>query len=212
MKQTLRRVSTGFIAMAALAASGGCLQMDKTHTLYVAGDGVVTWMAVEQGVRSDEQDASKAAAEEQLYIERARTGIHPAANAFRRLDAINVSTQIVRDTRPFTVVTTAQFPSLDALGQALINVMGADASSAQTTDAAQVHWALTVYSDQFADGEPDADLTTLLDQPWHVVLESGRFIGAHNFRIENTQTAIQLIHGDEPSTGAPFVWSLTWAQ
>lgn len=212
MTPTLRHIGAGLLAMAALVASGACLQVDKTLTLYVAGDGAVTWMVVEDAVRSDRPDRSAAAEEEQQYIDAARTGRHPVARAFRRLAATSVETQIVRETRPFLVITTARFPSLEALGQAVIDAIGADASSAQTTDGTQVHWALTLHSDRSADGQPDADLTTLLDEPWHVVLETGRFVGAHNFLIEGAQTAVQVIHGNEPEDGMPLVWSLTWTR
>lgn len=207
LRPTLRPGFVTFIVAVTLAASAGCLHADKTQTLYVAADGVVTWMVVEKDVRSDERDAVKAAAEEREYITRARVEAHPVAQAFRRLDAINVTTQVVRDTRPFTVITTAQFPSLGVLGQSLMDALAVDASSVSTTDGTRTAWTLTVRSEP---GKTDDDLTMLLDEPWHIVLESGRFVTAQNVRIDGGQRAILLEHSPEAELAMPLVWSLTW--
>jgi len=162
------------------------------------------------GRQFSEHDDAKAAAEGHDYITRARAGNHPVGNAVRRLDAVNVSTTIIRDQRPFTVVTTAQFPSLDALGTALIDAMGIDATSALTRDSSEVHWTMTIRSDRTTKDDVEDDLLALVDEPWHVVLEHGRFVGAGNFRIADPQIAVQVIDCEDPARGTPLVWSLTW--
>ena len=208
---TLRRSFVGLAAMTTLLASAGCLQTEKAHTLYVAADGTVTWIVVEKDVRSDDRDPAKAAAEEREYITRARAGDHAVAHAFVRSHALNVTTHIVRDRRPYTVVTTAQFPSLDVLGQGLIDAIGLDATSELTDEGPQSRWTLTIRSDEVAE-DASADLTTLLDEPWHVVLERGRFVDAQNVRIAHDQRAILDQDVADPQPGKPLVWSLSWTR
>lgn len=210
LRHTVRRGVVGLAAMTTLLASAGCLEMEKAHTLYVAADGTVTWTVVEKDVRSDDRDPAKAAAEEHDYLMRARAGHHPVANAFIRVSAVNVTTHIIRDRRPFTVVTTAQFPSLQVLGQALIDATGLDASSELSDEGAQRRWTLTIRSDEAAEGATE-DLTTLFDEPWHVVLERGRFVDAQNVRIAHEQRAILDQDAEDPQPGMPLVWSLSWA-
>ena len=209
LRHTLGRTVVGLVATVAVVTSAGCLQMQKGHTLYVAANGTVSWTVVEADVRSDDGDPAKAAGEEHDYITRARAGNHSVANAFARLQALNVTTQIVRDRRPFTVVTTAHFPSLQVLGQRLIDAMGLDASSVLTDDGTQSRWTLTIRSDEAAEST-SGDLTTLVDEPWHVVLESGRFVDAQNVRIAHEQRAILNQDCEDPKPGTPLVWSLSW--
>ena len=208
---TLQRSFVGLVATTTLLIAAGCLRTEKAHTLYVAGDGTVTWTVVEKDVRSDDRDPAKAAAEEHEYLSRARAGTHAVAAAFVRLSALNVTTLIVRERRPFTVVTTAQFPSLQVLGQGLIDAMGLNASSELTHESAHSRWTLTIRSDEVAEGAGE-DLAALFDEPWHVVLERGRFVDARNVRLADEQRAILDQGEEDPEPGRPLVWSLSWTR
>jgi hypothetical protein len=211
MKTRGWRHLVGAAGLAALVAGGGCLKAEKTHSLYVAPDGTLTWVVVEKDVYSDEKDPAKREVEEQQYIALARTGAHPVADAFRRLGAPALSTRVVRDDPPFLVITTARFASLDAMAQAFLDTMGAGGISHAETGGGQTRWAMTIWSVALVD-EPAADaLTPLWDEPWRVVLERGRFVAAEGFRLhEGGRTAVMLDRDEDPTPDKPMVWSLTW--
>ena len=109
----LKRLTIPAVA-AAVALTAGCLQKETTHTLYLAPDGSVAWVASEANIHSDETEVGKRIAEEQAYIGAAFLGTHGAA---RGLAAIgpqgSVRTTVLRDERPFHVVTDANFAAVD---------------------------------------------------------------------------------------------------
>lgn len=103
------------ILFAATLVMGGCLQKEAVHTIYLSPDGAVRWTVDESGVVSDDTDPSKRQLEEQAYISAATTNTHVAAQAFRALAAEGlIRTSIVREERPYHVVTDAQFSSIDS--------------------------------------------------------------------------------------------------
>src|SRR4051812_12574877 len=96
----------GVLALAALLSASGCLQKELTHTIYIAPD-EVTWSALEKDVRSDEGDAVNRMLEENAYILDARAGRHGVARTLEALGSPRVRTNVLRDDRPFTVLTRA---------------------------------------------------------------------------------------------------------
>jgi hypothetical protein len=99
--------------------TGGCLQKEAVHTLYVYPDGAVNWTVTESDVFSDDSDPTKRLLEEQAYISSAVSGTHDAAQAFRAMAAEGlIKTNVLREERPYQVQTEAKFSSLDsALGR-----------------------------------------------------------------------------------------------
>ena len=91
-----------------LLAPAGCLQKETTQNLYLSADGSVRWTVEETNVYSDEADAGARFTEEQLYIGPALIGAHRAALALQALgpDA-PIRTTVVRDERPFHVLTSS---------------------------------------------------------------------------------------------------------
>ena len=89
-------------------------QKETTHTLYLGPDGALTWVAAESNVHSDEADPGKRAAEDQSYIGPALLGAHPVARGLQALgpDTL-VRTTVVREERPFHVITEARFARAD---------------------------------------------------------------------------------------------------
>src|SRR6187399_644779 len=194
----MRMISKGYgvLAAVALLSSTGCLRKDVTHTLYLSPSGV-TWSAMEKDVRSDETDAARQMAEEQDYILGVRAGVHGVARGLRALGATRVETTILRNDRPYTVLTEARFRDLASLtlaGIARLRIRG-DAS----IDHAGCERTFRAW---FAEGERDGDepdgLADLLADGggYRLVLTEGRFIRADGFLIEQDGTAATPAPGD----------------
>lgn len=123
----LKRLALAAV-FAALLVTPGCLQKEKTQTLYLETDGSVAWVTSEADVRSDETDIGKRMAEEQGYIAEALLGTHRVARAFAALGpSTAVQTMILRDRRPFHVVTEARFRAVDRVLERLFTGMGVQA-------------------------------------------------------------------------------------
>ena len=197
-------------AVCAAVVCSGCLREKKSLTLYVAENGIVTWMVVEKDVRSDEKTAARREREEQDYIAAARRGDHPVARAFRRLTPSSLATQVIRGDRPFAVVTTATFPSLDAMGDAVIASLRANATSRLESHGEEITWTMTIAADDPADEDAAADLIALFDRPWHVVLENGSFVRATGFDLRDDGRIAVRHDLEDAADETPIVWSLTW--
>jgi hypothetical protein len=134
----LKRLPLAALVTALLAASG-CLQKEKTQTLYLDPDGSVAWVASEIDVRSDEADLGKRSEEEQAYIGEALLGTHRVARAFDALGpSTAVQTTVLRDRRPFHVVTEARFGAIDRVLERLFTGMGVRARASLVRDGGSV--------------------------------------------------------------------------
>jgi hypothetical protein len=116
----------------------GCLQKETTHTIYLAPDGGAAWVVSEMNVRSDETEVGKRLEEEQQFIGPATLGAHAAARALTALGAQGpVRTTVLRDDRPFHVVTDARFSAIDRVLERLFVEMGIRCSASLAHDGAQ---------------------------------------------------------------------------
>ena len=117
-------------ALAAAVLNAGCLQKDTSHTLYVAPDGSVSWVTSEAGVRSSESEPAKRLPEEQSYIGAALIGMHGVARGLAALRPESpVRTTVLRDERPFHVVTEARFAAVDRVLERVFSEMGIQTSA-----------------------------------------------------------------------------------
>lgn len=211
----MRRVmTTGILAAAALAATG-CLDKQTTHTIHLSPEGTVTWVVIEREVRSDEREAGARVREEQEYLTAARAGLNPIAEAFGLLGPASVRTQVYRDKRPFLVLTEARFDRIDWLGRRVLDRLGLPGESRLEPVPGGLRWTL-VAAPGPAQGETPEESDPLLalveDEPaYRVVLESGRFVDAVGFRLEDEGTGASLA-ATEDSQDAPIVLSLTWTR
>jgi hypothetical protein len=124
----LKRLTIAALVVASAAA--GCLQKETSHTLYLAPDGSVEWVVAEGNVHSDEAEPGKRLMEERAYIGPALLGTHGVARGLAALDPQQpVRTTIVRDQRPFLVLTSARFASIDRVLTRLFAEMGARTSA-----------------------------------------------------------------------------------
>jgi hypothetical protein len=169
----------------------GCLQKETSHTLYLSPDASVEWVASEANVRSDEPEIAKRLAEEQSYIGGALLGAHGAARALAALDPQRpVRTIVVRDERPFRVVTTAEFRAVDRVFERLFTELGIDtvASVVRGADGNTLRVRLD-FSHQVEEHE--TPVSQLGDNIEHlrIVLTEGRFGGATGFDVADGTSA-----------------------
>lgn len=158
-------------------AMAGCLKKESTHTLYLSPSGTVDWVVVEANVHSDEEDAGKRFAEEQAYLGPALTGRHPAVDAMRALGALGpIGTTVVRDERPFHVITQARLPRIDAVVDRLLHELGIKGRASYTTSDGVS--TLVVWFDFSQDiDDKGSPVARLFEESSHVmlVLSDGRF-------------------------------------
>jgi hypothetical protein len=125
----VKRLTVLVIATAA-ALTAGCLQKETTHTLYVRPDGSVSWIASESDVRSNETDPGKRLIEEQEYIRASLLGTHGMARGLVALGPLGaVRTAVLRDERPFHVVTSADFGAIDRVLEQVFDEMAVETSA-----------------------------------------------------------------------------------
>ena len=175
--------------VAACLATAGCLQKDVTHTLYVSLDGAVAWVASEANVYSDEKDPGRRIAEEQAFLGPVLLGAHDAAAGFAALGADGrVRTTIVRDERPFHVVTEARFARIDRLLERLFTKAGVTSSARFVTDGNEA--ALRVRLDFARELVADPAIAPLLDiEHLRIVLTDGEFGAVSGFDVTDSRFA-----------------------
>jgi len=206
-----------WLGVVALLASG-CLVKDTTETIYLEPHGAVTWSVLEKDVRSDEKRAQDRAREENAFSAAAAAERHPIAIAFARLNAADVRTVIVRDRRPFTVLTEARFPRLDTLMAAFAAQAGARATSALDRRDGLVTWTWTISEDDSVErGDDGKEMSALADsfEGCRFVLSAGHFISAVGFELSHDRNVATLripdaTHGTGPAD--PLRFSLIWTE
>ena len=199
------------------AATSGCLQKETTHTLYLAPDGGLTWVAAEANVRSDESDPGERAAEDHAYIGPALLGKHPVARGLEALgpDTL-VRTTVVREERPFHVISEAHFARADRVLERLFVDSGLPARVTVAHEAGRTTLRVRFdFSRQMV--ERDAPAVALLQDIEHFVfvLPEGRFIAGGGFEVPDrararlTRQAFDAV--DEAMTARrPIELTLTW--
>ena len=180
----LRILSLAVVFGLAVATSG-CLQKEATHTLYLGPDGGLTWMAAEANVYSDEADPGKRAAEDQSYIGPALLGAHPVARGLQALgpDTL-VRTTVVREERPFHVITEAKFARVDTTLERLMVESGVPARVTLSTEAERT--TLRIHFDfSRTIVERDTPAAALLEDIEHFVfvLQEGTFVAGGGFEV-----------------------------
>jgi hypothetical protein len=188
MKTWLRRTSVLLV----LLAPAGCLQKETTHTLYLSPDGSLRWTVEESNVYSDEADAGARFAEEQAYIGPAMIGAHPAALGLQAIgpDGL-IRTSVVRDERPFHVLTDARFLRADRALERLFKQSGVrgSASLEESEDRHTLRIRLD-FSREWEEG--DSPAAALLEgfENFRFVLTEGRFIAGGGFEVPGRTTAV----------------------
>jgi hypothetical protein len=176
----------------AFLMTAGCLQKETSHTLYLAPDGSVEWVTSEVNVHSDETDPGKRLAEEQQYIGAALVGTNDVARGFDALGPQSaVRTRVLRDERPFHVVTDAHFRATDRVLERLFTEMGVRTSASLVQDADQVTLRVRLDFGRPLD-ERETPVSALFDDIDHVrfVLTEGHFGAVTGFDVTEGVSAM----------------------
>ena len=197
--------------------AAGCLQKETSHTLYLAPDGSVEWIASEANVHSDEAEIGKRLIEEQGYIGAALLGTHGVARGLAALDPqMPVKTTIVRDERPYLVLTQARFASIDRVLQRVFTEMGIRSSASVVRGPDELTLRVRLDFSHPLDEKTTA-VSELGDNLEHlrIVLTEGRFGAVSGFEVADGLSATlssewldQLERANETKTSTEL--ALSW--
>lgn len=211
-----RKIVILVLALAVLW-SPACLQQQTGHTLYLSPDAAVTWTTTERDIRSDAQDPSERMREEHEFLSRLTAGGHPMLTALRSLGPASSRARLLRRDRPYIVMTEAHFERADRLMQRLLDELRISGTATLTRhgDATTLSVAFEVPQEEpeFPD---ESAITPLIvfDEPYRLVLTTGRFVTSEGFTIESGETTAAL---DEEwmkarcEPGATVRLSVTWS-
>ena len=178
--------------LAVTVLSSACLVGETTHTLYLDPSGSVTWVVLEQEMRSDAGDPQERDSEEAHYIDHAYRGEHPIGRALQALFPTSSQVRVLRGQRPFTVVTEAHYDRLDHLAVDLLRGLGGTGTAGLRMEGAEMLLELTVdvRATLECDDEGEEVLHPLLADPddYRIVLTSGRFVDAVGFELQSHDT------------------------
>lgn len=180
--------AVGACGLAALLMSG-CLLKETTDTWYVDGAGAVTWVVMEQDVRSDANATSDRQEEEGLYWLAVQQQRHPIAAGLQELGGEKLRTIVLRGESPYTIHTEARFSGLDELGRRIIAATGVLGTSIVTRDGPAWEWKMIVHDPSAVAGtpEPSENVTAVLGgaEALRVVLIAGHFDSADGFSLSS---------------------------
>ncbi len=180
------------VVIGAVVLTGGCLQKETSHTLYLSPDGSVSWIASEAEVYSDESDVAKRTEEEQRYFGQVLLGTHTAARGLAALGPERpVRTTIVRDERPFHVITDARFDRIDHLLDRLFTKCGVQATTELDREGDRMTLRVRLdFSRELQEGDA-AVVDALLDvEHFRFVLTEGTFGEVTGFDVTDKRSAV----------------------
>ena len=202
-----------FITIALMALVTGCLVREVSQNLYLDADGV-SWVVLETGVQSSAESSVDREAEEGAYLARARAGEHGMAAALRLLGAGRVDSRILRDRRPFTLLTEARFAGPERIVRNLLDALGIPGRVEAYQDGESRILRVTCYPEEHDEQGGEEALFELIDEEhvYRVWLPEGKFTDAVGFRLERDETVAVLDPDSaarDEQTGSVF-FSLTW--
>lgn len=202
-----------WIAVAALSClTAACLTQENRHAFYLEPDGSATWTVTEEEVRSDADESAEREREEREYLDAAQRGDQRVARALRGLGASWVETRVVREERPFTVVTEARFASAARMLEEFLVQLGLEAEA--TLDVGLCRTRLVFrFSEKAGESDEGAEVEALLEpaEGYRFVLTEGRFVESRGFRLERDETVAVMLDPDEQEyEGETAVYELTW--
>jgi hypothetical protein len=213
---------TAILILAIAATLTGCLTKEARHTLYLDPDGALTWVVLEEGVRSTADDPADVAEQEAGFLAGARAGEHPVALAFDYLDARRVETRLLREERPYAVLTEARFDSIvDPFRRWLaplcrwsdVELLEQDGVSTLSVRCVPVE------DDSELDNEALEALVPLIeeDEAYRILLTAGRFVDARGFEIDGSVAVIAGDDGEDDDRTDDdqdeiMTWSLSWTR
>lgn len=187
-----RWLALSLLAIVALALAG-CMIGVTTHTLYLERDGSLTWTIEEREMRSAEDDRRDRQREEQEWLGERAGETHDTAEALWQIGAASVETTIVRNRRPFHVLTRATFADAGDAIERLFAATGLigdlevsrnphGGAVALTIDVEASEQMEQIEQDQRDDERPIDSL--LLADDFLVMVSDGRFVEAVGFKVD----------------------------
>ena len=172
--------------LSALAPCLSCLENDSLHDLYLDPDGSVVWTVTEREVRSAAGTAEERLREERDYLDADSAGAHAVARGLWRAGAREVSTIVVRETRPLTVVTRGAFGGIDEALAGLLEGLGLEHDvELEAGEDGTLVLEISFEEPAGSVGEPDETALALASAlgALRVVLTSGVFVEAAGFEL-----------------------------
>jgi hypothetical protein len=213
----LRKFGT-FLTTGAILLTVGCLQKDTAHVVYLAPDGSASWHVSEANVHSDAKEVDKRVMEEQQYVSPALLGTHGAARGLAALDPHGpVRTTVLRDERPFHVVTEARFAAVDRTIERFFVEMGIRSSASIVHDGGQTTLRVRLDFSGALDGRK-TEVSELIDdvERLRFVLTDGRFRAVSGFDVADQIVATlspdwlegaERAHAAKTSAALALTWS-----
>lgn len=198
MHTTLKKTLIPLLALASLVLTG-CLEKVTTHTLYLNADGRLTWQVLERDIRSDSEDPAERDAEEREYVELFSLGRHDVAEALRLLGPDSLDAVMLRDTRPYTTMTTARFPAVDALARELLYHFDLPGTVEYETSGEERRLTVRIDAEEAdeADGEGDVDVLFWEADSYQLFLTDGVFTEAVGFELSDDGRSATFAEVDE---------------
>jgi hypothetical protein len=205
------------LALAVALPAAGCLVGDRSHTLYLDPDGAFTWEALERHIRSDAAAAADRDREEADFLAQSLASEQPIARGLRKLDPVSFRSEVVRDRRPFAVVSEARYDSIQNAFQRLLDGLGLPGRAEITREGGLVQLTVTIEPPQLdSEGaETDDDLVALIGdlENMRIVLTRGKFVEAVGFKLtEDGAVATPLDQDVQEKVPAPLVYRLAWTE
>jgi hypothetical protein len=205
---------------ALLAPSVACLEIQGTHTLYLAPDGTVVWTVLEQGIRLN------AATED--FLRKVSSNEHQAAVSLEALYPGSLNSRILREETPQAILTEAHFPGIDRVYQNLFGLYGVVSVVQLQIEEERARLEIVFWVDDDEEEEVETERDEAADEAvralhdeillallveCRIVLTEGEFIEAKGFEIvDGGRVAKPLgIDTDEAEENdTPITLSLTW--
>lgn len=207
------RIIAGTTLTASILVCASCLTRETLHDLYVDPDGSVVWTVTEHRIRSTADVEADRRAEEHAYLEAVGAEEHAVARALWRIGARRVFSTVVRDERPYSVVTEGSFDGLDeALGRFFAGLGLVHEIDLHRSPDGVVRLDLTLWDSEAAPGEPPSDeaLSPLIDdlEGYRFVLTRGVFVEAVGFALASDDTVAHMLDQEPPDGVARY--RLAW--
>jgi len=209
------------LLIALVGSTAGCFEIQGEHTLYLAPDGTVAWIVLEEEIRFDVETREARRLEEEAFLDRVAAGEHGAAVALGSLRPASLGSRILREETPLAILTEARYPGIDRVYQNLFDLYGVVASTELRTRDDRTRLLVTFWPDHEEKEESDEDeaedaydeiLLALLLQ-CRIVLTEGTFVDAVGFEIlEGGQAAkpTEIDTEESKENNTPVVLSLSW--
>ena len=213
---------------ALLVPSTACLEIQGTHTLYLAPDGTVVWTVLEEGIRFDAATEESRRQQEKDFLRKVSSNEHQAAVSLEALYPGSLNSRVLREETPLAILTEAHFPGIDRVYQNLFSLYGV-VSVVQLRieeERARLEIVFWVDDDEEEDEEIERDeaeyeeIRELADEillallvECRIVLTEGKFIEAKGFEIVDggrTAKPLSLDTDEAEENNTPMTLSLTW--